>query len=126
MKLRACVIALIAMAALSNSPRALATESLSPDGPWWNNLSESERLAAVQGTMDGYQSAYLENGSSHPLSGHAMFSHTYGFYIAAITDFYVNRPSGSRATIGLVLACLADKPVVSCKETARRAAQSEL
>jgi hypothetical protein len=125
------IFAIILLLALSSFTRAVEAKRLSLDGEWWNGLNQGEQLAAVQSAIDAYV-AGVEDGAVHAAlhanSGRAMsitqslrrtFPHTFGFYTAAITDFYVEHPHASKASIGEVIGCLAESPFLSCAEIAR-------
>lgn len=53
-------------------------------------------------------------GASHG----PQFSRTFGFYQAAITDFFVTHPKSGDSPIGDVMACLADTPYLPCDKAA--------
>jgi hypothetical protein len=48
-----------------------------------------------------------------------VFSHTFGFYISAIDDFYTVHSEAARVDAAEVVGCLADKPIYSCSELAQ-------
>ena len=50
------------------------------------------------------------NGGPASFKAEPQFSHTFGFYEEAVTDFYATHPSRSEMNVGSVLACLADDP----------------
>lgn len=111
--------------------KASGTEAISEDGEWWSSLDESQQLAAVQGALDAYETgvgdgalqASLRLGSeTHAFSIVGLlrrrFPHTFGYYMAAITSFYAEHPTASKATIGAVMTCLSESPFLSCSELA--------
>jgi hypothetical protein len=123
---------LLALLLLTPGPRAIATESVTFDGAWWNDASHDEQLYAIQGAMDAYEDGFSDGviraGSLFDKSAAAMrmlssdgptFSRTFGYYVSGVTNFYSDHPSASRATIGLVVSCLADKPFYSCDQVAK-------
>jgi hypothetical protein len=119
---------------------AMASTYLDQEASWWNSLSAGEKLVAVAAGLDAYEAGY-DGGqmdaviSAPPKTGlskvvldglralHPTFSHTFGFYSSAITDFYVTHPTAAKVTVGAIIGCLADKPNVSCDSLAKYAPQ---
>src|SRR5262249_19882405 len=118
---------------------SLATESVTMDGVWWQQLSDEAKLYAVQSMVDSYQIGYLQ-GSATVLKkilfskigstsggmkavADAMksnrvpeFSKTFGTYVDQINDFYASNPAKAGIRVGLVIGCLSDHPVVQCSD----------
>jgi hypothetical protein len=63
--------------------------------------------------------AYRQNnsGSFESTENAPTFSRTFGFYEAAITDYYNTHPSAN-TSIGWIMGCLADNPQLSCDQLA--------
>ena len=104
---------------------ASADDDLRPDASWWLEMSSVAQLAAVIGTISGYREAYAAGQLSIPraktyvLPREPDFPHTYGYYVAAVTDFYTAHSDRKAMELGVVLECLSDQPpppstVVSC------------
>ena len=139
---RSIVVALALAGILTvGAARALATETISTDAVWWNSLDESQQdlavLASMEAFWEGFGAGTATQESYDTLStsgGHKVreslrppiprveFSKTIGTYRHEITDFYVNHPEASTETIGGILWCLSDEPLLSCDEIAKDAA----
>jgi hypothetical protein len=101
-----------------------ASEIVLSDGPWWSQLSLSQKRTAVLAAQVAYTEGYVDGYSLVAVPGSAAwkfavrhspsFSHSIGYYIAAITDFYDKYPQGARVDIGAVMTCLSDNPIMSC------------
>lgn len=113
---------------------AQATMTVSEDGSWWSYLSHSQQIAVVEaeidgysyGYADGYLSGYFKNKpndfsgeSSAQSKQEPTFSKTFGFYRAAITDFYERHAGSSHLTVAEVIPCLADDPAITCNQVAK-------
>lgn len=101
------------------------------DGNWWNSLDLDGQLSAVQRTMAGIQEGFFVGMMRVPGPTMAtytkyapVFSHTFGYYQSAVTDFYVTHPEAMKADIGAVMDCLGDKPLFSCATLAKKVAGS--
>jgi hypothetical protein len=111
--------------------RADGAAGITLDATWWNGLSDGEQGAAVAAALDAFRSGLIETWGYTLASGHvtnsdptgvfrlmrASFTHTFGYYQSAITDFYVTNPH-SKATIGDLIPCLDDKDLESGKSAA--------
>lgn len=109
---------------------AASTPSATFDRTWWEYLTSTERDTAVSGAISGYQSGYVEGTVATTLPGSSAraitlkhfpkFSHTMGYYAAAVSDFYVTHPEGAEAELGDIIGCLADRPLLgSCADVAK-------
>jgi hypothetical protein len=112
---------------------AVAQDSVTLDGNWWQSLSEDEQLVAVESDISALELGYLYGITAPALIGHPWssniylqllrreprFPHTFGYYIAAITDFYVMHSRAIKAPVSEVLSCLADNPMSSCARIVR-------
>lgn len=133
---------LLQLALLSTS--ALATTTVEFDGVWWTSLTETQKLAAVQGLIGGYPSGWMSGSFSgekafldaiksdssftlaqkqrlaylvHKTSGYARmptYSKTFGTYVHGIDDFYANHPDRMSIRPEYMVDCLADAPKRSC------------
>jgi len=125
------VISAIALLLLLPLPRAVATESVTFDEVWWNDASQDEQMYAVEGAIDAYENGFSDGiihaavrfGKSDAAmrmlqSDDQTFRQTFGFYVSSITNFYATHPGASRATIGTIVSCLADKPLYTCEQIA--------
>jgi hypothetical protein len=113
------------------SAAAQSSNEVTFDSTWWNGLSQTEQLDAVQAAIAGISEGFVigmlrAQQASHnapPESAfgkyYPAFSHTFGYYQSAVTDFYITRPEASRADIGSIMQCLSDKPFFSCSEVAK-------
>jgi hypothetical protein len=100
-----------------------------PDGYWWTTLTNAQQLYVVMGAIDAYHNGIVNgsystaqllgrNSAPESVRARSLFTHTLGFYVAAITDFYDVHPNAKAATIGEVLSCLADRPDMPCAKVA--------
>jgi hypothetical protein len=99
------------------------------DSTWWNSLDAQQQIVAVQSAISTYSVAELDGGlrlalqQKLPLSGVRIprdeFPHTFGYYTAAISDFYVRHTKARDADIGSVMGCLAQDAMQSCEQFAR-------
>lgn len=117
-----CLVMLVALPARSSTYGAF-------DSVWWNQLSASQQVAAVMGAISAFRGGYVEGivaatapgSSARAIAAKHLpgFSHIMGFYVSAVTDFYVRYPEGSHAEIGDVLSCLSDNPWTPCSDVAK-------
>jgi hypothetical protein len=83
--------------------------------------------AYARGYENGYIIAYTRSGSTTSpdkiIAGMhrtlPTFSHTFGFYVSAVDDFYNIHPTAIQAPVEAVIGCLQDKPYISCDEVAQ-------
>ena len=117
--------------------------SVAQDGGWWKSLTYSQQLVVVESTMSAFQTAYVDGIDATALlvrsdsfhdymaltsradHGIPQFSHTLGYYISAVTDFYTIHPEATKASVALVISCLADNPIRSCVNVARESSASQ-
>lgn len=129
---------LLALAALSIAPARSSDTSgtVRLNASWWSTLPEEMQVGVIEGAMSGIETGYQRGlakvwRDSHgavplvSLEYSPSFSHTFGFYRSAITDFYVTHPKAGKAEIGAVMECLSDKPLFTCDQVAKRAAGGE-
>ncbi len=122
----------LALFLLMPGSRAIATESVTFDEVWWNDASQDEQTFAIQGAIDAYENG-VSDGVIHAgtLLGKSdaalriadsdgpTFSQTFGYYTSEVNNFYASHPNASKATIGVIVSCLADKPFYTCDQIAR-------
>ena len=113
-------------------PASQAMASNATDADFWKALTPGQQSAAVMAAINAYQVGIADgirySGESFSqrdvgvekvvVRGHVRFTHTFGYYIAAITDFYDTHPNGRNASIGWVLSCLGDNAYHSCNSIA--------
>jgi cystathionine beta-lyase/cystathionine gamma-synthase len=122
-------------------PAIAQSHYVTEDGGWWESLSQDEQFVAVESGISAIQTAYVSGIDATALIVHPgsyqnylnlatqadhtrpQFSHTFGYYISAVTDFYVVHANARKALVAAVLDCLADNPVLSCANVARDAQQ---
>jgi hypothetical protein len=108
-------------------------QNVHEDYSFWQSLSTNDQAVAVRSAIDAYtagmtfgaaefavsagESASAAQGISLKLI--PKFSHTIGYYIASISDFYETHPNAQHVTIGAFMACLQDSPRVTCDEVAK-------
>jgi hypothetical protein len=132
---------LLLLFALLLLPYTAKATPIAADGAWWSGLDESGQLAAVGAGLNAYMEGF-HDGAIYGALARARdlgkndaqsntravelaraqsirYSHTYGFYRAAVTDFYTTNPGASAARVGEVLGCLADNPILPCDELAK-------
>jgi hypothetical protein len=113
--------------------RALGSRTESPDSAWWAELDGLTRAYVVESAIDSYEIGVVDgvwnaapgnDASIEALSKrlHPHYSHTFGYYSAAISDFYNVHPSASAGTIGEIMSCLSDAPLYTCASVAKRIA----
>jgi hypothetical protein len=97
------------------------------DGTWWQSLTDEEGqnnalLGLTSGFTNGYSAGFLDARAGALDTGRETFSeHTVRYYKEAITDFYQTHPGAIHQSVGGVLACLADKPRITCDQVAAQA-----
>lgn len=121
---------------LLSSARVTATQNVTFSFSWWSGLSDTEKLSAIQATIDAYQAGYLDglirgsraSGGKVPKETFRQyfpfFSGTVGFYRDAVSQFYSSHPDAQRATIGQIMSCLSQMPLYTCDEIVQQASQS--
>ena len=111
--------------------RADGATRVTLDATWWSGLSDGEQGAAVAASLDAFRSGLMQMWSYVLESRHvvkddptgvfrlmrASFTHTFGYYQSAITDFYVTNPH-TNATIGDLIPCLDDNDLADGKSVA--------
>ena|SRR6185437_9249317 len=102
---------------------------ISLDAGWWGTLTAAGRLGAVEGSTDAYVAGwargYTDGAAAKRTHAVPTFSHTFGYYVSAVTDFYETHDRVRQVTIGPIMGCLADKPTTSCNTLAREATTGE-
>ncbi len=122
--------------------RAVATETLTADGVWWQGLDYDHQITAIQGLIAGYQqgwndgtiaksvavSAVIPKYWTVPLSVVHMsdaqaptFPKTFATYISEMSSFYEDHPDASSVVAGDVLGCLSTPPDIGCDQLAKDA-----
>ena len=98
---------------------------------WWSNLDHSNQVLAVEAEIDAYIAGWTDGlirfervlgvGYSRAQRHRYFptFSHTFGFYASAVSDFYALHPKAHNADVGDIIGCLADNPIDPCSELAR-------
>ena len=111
------IAGLVLLLSLATSS-ALADDDLKPNAAWWAEISATEKLAAVIGVISAYSEAYAAGQLSIPQGKNPKFPrtpdfpHTYGYYVAAVTDYYTLHPDRKSLELGVVLECLSDQPPI--------------
>lgn len=99
-----------------------SAKSIALDASWWGTITAEERLGAVEGSTDAYAAGwdrgFNEGSAGGKRSREPRFSHTFGYYLSAISDFYDMHERARKVGIGPIMGCLADSPLVSCSELA--------
>lgn len=124
----------------SNSAVPITTDAL-----WWANLPAQEQRVAVEAAISSYESGFgagisaamvtlhdagrLSNSDWSAFAtsavqtaykkGRIRYSHTYDFYVSAVTDFYSLHTDRPDIRLGDVVACLADSPYYTCNSLAK-------
>ncbi len=122
--------------------RAVATETISEDGIWWQGLDYDHQITAIQALMAGYQQGWDDGAIAKsvavnlvipkywtlPLQTAHMsdspspsFPKTFGTYISEMNSFYEDHPDASSVTAGNVLGCLSTPPDIDCDQLAKDA-----
>lgn len=109
------------------------------DGGWWQSLTDDQQYVAVESAIGATERGFFDGIVETALIAHAdsvsevvalikkadhkspIFSHTFSFYVSAITDFYVMHSGAKKVTVADVLSCLADNPIRSCATVAAMA-----
>lgn len=113
----------------------LATESVTLDGVWWNQLPVSAKVYVIEGMIGAYQQAYLDGKGAaaryvirHPTTEPGLlpikiddevpvpnFTKLFGTYLNEINDYYANNPDVvTKINAASVLSCLSDGSSGSC------------
>jgi hypothetical protein len=88
---------------------ARSTTTETEDAPWRSGLNEDEQVTAVEAAIDSYQSGFSKGMAVGVVEGHVpmadasrifdknrpQFSHAFGYYKAAITDYYTRHPAAA-------------------------------
>ena len=142
--MKAAILSIILLFAVLSPQTASATESVNMDGAWWQTLSETTKVYVVEGMIEAYESGWTEGQaeargrtqrllhssfvkqslsanvykkfSTLMLSKPTRFSKTFGTYQHEIDDFYANYPNAIQLSVGSLLGCLNDNPVITCDE----------
>lgn len=126
----------LAVALLFAVAPAGATTSVTMDGVWWQGLSESEKIVAVEGMLAAFDSAYTAGAATginwavvafkvpaaqvnkatdaiirEELHAGPEFSKTFGVYRDEINVWYEAHPKRTAISPDMLLStCFADKP----------------
>ena len=90
-----------------------------PHGDPTRHCNQSAAEAYRSGFLQGIGAVAKFGSQAAATKAFPKFSHTVGYYIASITDFYVTHPEASAASIGDVMSCLADNAMFSCSFVAK-------
>jgi len=125
-----------------------ATTYIALDGTWWQGMPSDSKPDVAAGMQSAFAQGWIsgagyEGGAitaaigkqTHDMKSaialvgsienrtvrdHApTFSRTYGYYAAAISDFYESRSGVEDVRVSEVMSCLADHPTFSCDEVAQ-------
>ena len=111
------------------------------DNRWWGSLQHTEKLHVVEGMLDAFDEGYRFGSSealiwvsqyehrnktwaanSIHLVRYLRFSKSTEMYVSEINNFYSKYPDdASNVSVGQILGCLADSPILSCAEVAAAA-----
>lgn len=117
--------------------KSYATENLTPDGFWWEKLSQDAKYGVVVGLIEGYQKGLSEGFIDYPLSHlsretikkmgisafsippifQVQFSHPLITYIHRIDDFHISYPTRKTLDIKEIFPCLSDTMGNGCLES---------
>lgn len=119
--------------------------TITPDGSWWASLAGREQRIAVEAGISSYESGFGAGISAAMATmrdtgrlskfdwgtfgtsavqtaykkGRIRYSHTYDFYVSAVTDFYSLHTNRLDVRFGDVITCLADSPYYTCDSLAK-------
>lgn len=123
---------LLTIGFLAAGADASAQPALLEDFNWWAGLTRGEQLVAIETAVDAYPAGWADGATSAEIflgsrayrgaqrhRDYPKFSHTFGFYASAVSDFYALHPSAHKASVGDIIGCLADNPSTSCNDLAK-------
>jgi hypothetical protein len=142
------LIAIAATIAALSFASGRASTYITLDGSWWEDVPSDSKADVAAGMENAYTRGWVAGAAyaagaitaavgkrTHDLKAAIAFvqpigdrivsddtpnySRTYGYYAAAISDFYESRSGVDDVRVSEVIGCLADHPLFSCDEVAK-------